>query len=198
MDLNDSLEFFEPLSVIFDELGIKYRLGGSVASSVWGMPRGTNDVDVEAEIRPEQVAPLVKKLENEWMITEQMVREAIRYRKSFNLIPFSGIAKIDVFISKDRPFDREAAQNAQHNVVLEDGTISPFWYDSPEDTILRKLEWYRIGAEVADQKWKDVLAMLKAQQFDLDFDYLRKWAVELGVSDLLERAFDQSGLQGKI
>lgn len=195
MELNDSLEFFAPLAAIFDELGIEYRLGGSVASSVYGMPRGTNDVDVEAAIGPQHVEELVRLLEDEWIITPEMVRDAMHRRASFNLIPYDGIAKIDVFFSKGRAFDLSAAQRRQRNVVLEDGTVSPFWYDSPEDTILRKLEWYRIGGETSNPKWLDVLAILKAQTFDIDLDYLEKWARELKVSDLLNRALDQSGLK---
>jgi len=63
---------------------------------------------------------------------------------------------------------------------------------SPEDIILAKLEWYRLGGEVSDRQWRDVLGVLKTRAGELDLDYLRKWAGELKVNDLLERALDEA------
>jgi hypothetical protein len=63
---------------------------------------------------------------------------------------------------------------------------------SPEDTILAKLEWYRMGGDVSDRQWRDILGVLKTRAGELDLDYLRKWAEELRVSDLLERALQES------
>ena len=61
-------------------------------------------------------------------------------------------------------------------------------FASPEDTILSKLEWYRLGGEVSERQWRDVLGVLKTCAGELDLDYLHKWAKEIGVTDLLERA----------
>jgi hypothetical protein len=63
---------------------------------------------------------------------------------------------------------------------------------SAEDTLLAKLEWYRMGGEVSERQWRDVLGVLKVQAGGLDLEYLRRWARELGVDDLLERALAQS------
>lgn len=197
MELKDSLEEFEIVAAVFEKLDIEYQLGGSIASSIHGFPRGTQDVDVEADLNESHVAALVELLEERYVIAPETVREAIRLRGCFNLIPFDSIAKIDVFIRKNRPFDQQAAGRRQKGLLLEDGTTFPFYVDSPEDTILRKLEWYRMGDEVAHQKWLDVLAVMKAQFFDLDLAYLEKWSRELKVGDLLERALDESGLTEK-
>ncbi len=59
---------------------------------------------------------------------------------------------------------------------------------SAEDTVLRKLEWYRIGRGVSDRQWNDILGVLRVQGASLDTDYLEYWAAELEVADLLERA----------
>ena len=193
MDLNDALEAFDPVAHIFDELGIEYQLGGSVASSIYGFPRGTLDVDVQADIKEQHVKPLVERLENEWMITTAMVREALRYRTSFNIIPVDDIAKIDIFVPKHTPFDISSSSRRAKDVVMVDGTVIPYYVDSLEDAILRKLQWYRMGDHQIDQKWLDVLAMIKAHVFDLDLEYLEKWAPELGISDLLAKALDESG-----
>ncbi len=63
---------------------------------------------------------------------------------------------------------------------------------SAEDTLLAKLEWYRMGGEVSERQWRDVLGALKVQAGALDLEYLHRWASELGVDDLLERALTQS------
>lgn len=54
--------------------------------------------------------------------------------------------------------------------------------------ILSKLEWYRMGEEISERQWFDVLSVLRIQQGRLDLEYMRQWAGRLGVSDLLERA----------
>ncbi|RYG56931.1 hypothetical protein EON80_28805 [bacterium] len=193
MELNDALEAFDPVAKVFDELGIEYQLGGSVVSSIHGFPRGTLDVDVQADIQEHHVKPLVERLENDWMITTAMVREAIRYRSSFNILPFEAIAKIDIFVPKNTPFDLSAISRRMKDVAMVDGTTIPYFIDSLEDAILRKLQWYRMGGHVADQKWLDVLGMIKTHVFDLEIDYLEHWAPQLGVADLLDKALEESG-----
>jgi len=64
-----------------------------------------------------------------------------------------------------------------------------------EDIILTKLEWNRLGGEVSDRQWREVLGVLAVQADRLDPDYLRKWAVDLGVADLLQRAFKETGVE---
>jgi hypothetical protein len=58
---------------------------------------------------------------------------------------------------------------------------------SPEDNALAKLEWYRMGGEVSDRQWNDILGILKVRAHDIELDYLRRWAAELGLSDLSAR-----------
>jgi hypothetical protein len=55
-----------------------------------------------------------------------------------------------------------------------------FYVASPEDTILHKLEWYRIGNEISDRQWNDILGVLKVRGKTLDLTYLRQWASQLG------------------
>jgi hypothetical protein len=78
--------------------------------------------------------------------------------------------------------------------VLLEGT-RPFNMASPEGTILNKLEWYRMGGEVSDRQWNDILGVLKVQGTSLDMVYLQRWAANLNVTDLLERALVDAGLK---
>jgi hypothetical protein len=64
---------------------------------------------------------------------------------------------------------------------------------SAEDTVLAKLEWFRLGAEASERQWADVLGVLRAGGESLDRRYLEDGARELAVSDLLVRALTEAG-----
>ena len=174
-------------------LQIPYYIGGSVASSAHGVVRGTLDADIIADLQPRHVAPLVKMLENQYYLSDRAMREAIQRRSCFNLIYLPTMFKVDLFVPKDRPYNRAAFQKIQSKVFDEE-TGRQFYVASPEDTILAKLEWYRLGDESSEKQWNDVLGIIKVQQKALDRAYLEKWAAELGLSDLLEKAWRESNI----
>jgi hypothetical protein len=176
---------------IFEHLHIPYLVGGSMASALYGVARSTLDADIVAEIHQEQVGALVKALGNEFYADDQLIRDAIRHRSSFNLIHLRTILKVDVFLHKERPFDRIQFQRKVEQVLSVNPEQKVFM-TTAEDIILAKLEWYRLGGEVSDRQWRDILGVLKVQAGRLDLDYLRQWAAELKVADLLQRALKES------
>jgi hypothetical protein len=182
-----------PVIVALDELGVPYYIGGSVASSRLGIPRSTLDVDLVAELRTDQVAPFIQRLGPDYYVSEDAVREAIARRSSFNAIHQPTMVKVDIFLRKSRPYDAEALSRSTFAPDAEEPERTLAWA-SPEDIVLAKLEWYRLGGETSDRQWGDVLGVLKVQASALDFSYLQRWAGELGVADLLLRALDDAGL----
>ncbi len=181
---------------VFEELQIMYYIGGSVASGTHGDKRQTNDVDIVADIKPEHVVPFTDSLKEEFYADEQMIRTAIRNRGSFNLIHFATSYKVDVFPLKARAYDQVVASRRQREIVDGEPPVESYIAQS-EDIVLAKLEWFRAGGETSDRQWRDILGVLKLQCFDIDFEYMEKWAREINVSDLLERALDESGLAEK-
>lgn len=175
-----------------ERLGITYAVGGSLASSLHGVMRSTLDVDIVADVRPVHVPALVDALASEFYADDMMMRDAINRRSHFNLIHYETAFKVDVFISKLRPFDQMQLARRRPAIIATDPEQSVY-VASPEDTILAKLEWYRLGGEASERQWRDVLGVLKTRAGELDRDYLRQWAGDLQVSDLLERAFRESG-----
>jgi hypothetical protein len=174
-----------------EELGIPYAVGGSLASSLHGVMRSTLDVDIVADMRLEHIQPLVAALSKEFYADDEMMKDAIEHKSSFNLIHYETAFKVDIFIRKSRTFDQMQLERRRTSVIATDPEQSVY-VTSPEDVILSKLEWYRMGGEVSDRQWRDILGVLKTRAGELDLDYLRKWATELKVSDLLERALKES------
>lgn len=188
---NEPLEVTLKVTGILEKLGVPYLIGGSLASTLYGMVRTTQDADIVAEMRFEHIQPFVSALRDEFYVDDEMVAEAIRRHSSFNLVHRATMFKVDVFIPHPRPFLQAQLARAQKQTFSFETEVSA-WFASPEDTILSKLEWYRLGGEVSERQWRDVLGMLKTQAGALDLDYLRKWAAELNVGGLLERALQEA------
>lgn len=187
----------EPIAVtmmvidVLDTLGAPYAIGGSLASALHGVMRATMDADLVADLRPEHAEPLAQALGNAFYADVEMIRDAIRRHGSFNLIHLETMFKVDVFVAKPRAFDRSQLARRQLHLLSEDPEHHAY-VTSAEDIVLSKLEWYRMGSEVSDRQWSDVLGVLKVQGSRLDRDYIHRMAVELGVADLLERAFEEA------
>jgi len=190
----------EPLAVtsqvvkVLESLDIPYFVGGSLASAFHGVPRATMDADLVADMRLDQVEAFVERLGGAFYADPVMIQDAIRHRSSFNLIHLSTMFKVDVFIRKERAFDHSQFQRRAPQILALEPELTAY-IASPEDIILAKLEWYRLGGEVSDRQWRDIRNILEVQADRLDWAYLRRWAAQLELSDLLERAKDEASPQ---
>lgn len=174
-------------------LGIAYMVGGSFASSAHGVPRSTLDADLVVDLKLHQVPDLVKLFARDFYVDEGQAKSALLAGRSFNLIHLESSFKIDLFPLRRTDFSREQfSRRALERLPGESATQA--YVASAEDTILSKLDWYRQGGGTSEQQWRDVIGVLKVQAAQLDFGYLAKWAVEIGVFDLLERALAEAGL----
>ncbi len=181
---------------VFEKLDIAYHIGGSLASSAFGIARATLDVDIVAEIKPEQASNISELLKEEFYVDADRIIDAIQHRSSFNLIHLETMFKVDIFILKDRPFDRQAFLRRFQKAVSEDESQKIF-FATPEDIIINKLEWYKAGGEISDRQWSDVLGVLKVQGVMLDMSYLKRWSEELSIANLLKKAIDEAGIENR-
>jgi len=188
---NEPVEVTLKVTDVFEKLSVPYLIGGSLASTLYGMVRTTQDADIVAEMRLKHLRPFVSALQDEFYVDDEMIAAAIHSNASFNIIHRETMFKVDVFIPRPRPFLRFQLARAQRQTFLFETEVSAK-FASPEDTILAKLEWYRLGGEVSDRQWRDVLGVMKICAGALDIPYLRKWAGELNVADLLERAWKEA------
>jgi hypothetical protein len=188
---NEPVEVTLKVTQLLEKLDVPYLIGGSLASTLYGLVRSTQDSDIITEMGPQHIQQFVSGLEKDFYIDQEAIGEAIRLNSSFNIIHRESMFKVDVFIPKPRPFLQSQLERAQRQTFSLDIEISA-QFASPEDTILSKLEWYRLGGEVSDRQWRDILGVLKTRAGELDLDYLWKWAVELKVHDLLERSLKET------
>ena len=179
---------------ILEALDIPYLVGGSVASVALSEPRSTNDVDIVVDLREENVVDFLVALEDDFYAEEEMIRDAISLKSSFNLILLRTMIKVDVFVCEANAWT-ESEFSRKHQLDLGiTGEPILAWLPSAEDVILQKLAWYRLGGEVSERQWRDVQGVLKVQAENLDYDYLKKWAIFRNVSDLLLRAVHEASL----
>lgn len=188
---SDLFAALAPVADVLDELGRAYQVGGSVASSVHGMARATMDIDLVADLRAEDVDGFVARLAADYYVDADMIREALRDRSSFNLIHQASMLKVDVFIPKDRPYDQTALERRTIDRLQDDADAREFFVASAEDVVLAKLEWFDRGGRTSERQWNDVLGVLRVQGDALDREYLQKWAGDLGIVELLDRALSE-------
>jgi hypothetical protein len=175
-----------------EALSVPYAIGGSFAGALHGVTRATMDVGLLADLRLDQTGPLAGALGDAFYADLDMMRDAVRRHRSFNLIHLETVFKVDIFVARPRHFDRAQLARRQLHLLSEDPERRAY-FATAEDIVLSKLEWYRLGGEVSDLQWRDVLGVLKVQEGHLDHDYMRHMAASLGVADLLSGALGEAG-----
>jgi len=191
--IGNPIELALLITEIFESLTIRYFIGGSVASSLWGESRATLDVDVVADLKIEQVNDFIKRVDPLFYISESAVKEAIVNQSCFNLIHFDTIEKIDVFILKQTTLTQGEMSRRCLQQVEEQGRY--LYLATPEDIIIEKLIWYQRGNQISDRQWRDILGVLKTQSTQLDFAYLQYWITLENLSDLFDKALIEAGLK---
>jgi hypothetical protein len=166
-------------------------VSGSAASSFHAFVRTTQDGDLVVDLGLDQVERFAAAFAPEFYLDRASIHRSVQMGGSFNLIHFESSLKIDFFPLQKRRFSLQEFSRRQPRLLLNE-SIAPAYVATAEDTILSKLEWFRAGGEVSENQWKDVVGILKVQADSLDLNYLKQWARELRVEDLLEKALKSS------
>ena len=184
-------ELARTVAHILDDLGIDYVLGGSLASSLFGEPRATADADLAVRMDDAQTARLLERVRTSFYVPEADARAAVSTHSAFNLVDRDRALKVDIFVLGDTLLDR--MQLSRRILIAIPGTEDSLWVTSPEDQVLRKLDWYRSGGEISDRQWRDIVGILRSRAELLDIEYLQGTAEAVGLSALLARALAQVG-----
>jgi len=173
--------FLEKLVRRLDAAGIPHMVTGSVASTYFGEPRQTRDVDVVVDPSPEAVDSFVASWKGEGYADLTAAREALAERGMFNIVDYETGWKADLIVRKARAFSRSEFERRRPARILGVDT----WLATPEDVILSKLEWSRESGSTRQQE--DAAAVVRISGEGLDRAYLERWAAELGMKDILLR-----------
>ena len=179
--MNDLSDFLKRLVEKLSEAGIPFMLVGSVAASYHGHPRSTFDIDAVVDADEETLCRFARSLGEGYYVSEESVRQAVRSEMAFNVIDEATGYKADLIVRKERPFSRTEFSRRMRVIIL-DKTLE---MATPEDVILSKLEWSKLGS--SERQWADALQVARTQGQGLDLAYIEKWSRELGVADLWER-----------
>ena len=174
----------------FERVGTGYFLGGSLASSLQGEPRATNDIDFVVDLRLPQLEPLARELGEDFDIDGESLREAVARRGSWNIFHLPSVTKVDLFLLGAGAFDVSEFSRRRRVVLTEEGR--GLFIKSPEDSVVRKLLWFRQGGESSSTQWRDIIQILRLARGELDLSYIDTWAKSLNLDGLLARALVES------
>lgn len=163
-----------------EEMDIAYMVVGSFASSAYGEPRLTQDIDAVVALRPEQVAPLCAAFpEGEFYVSRDAAMEAVRRGGQFNVIHPATGTKIDFLIARSDAWGQAQMQRRQRVRILpdRDGYVA-----RPEDIILGKMQYYRQGG--SEKHLRDIAGILKVLDENVDRAYVARWSEELGLTEI--------------
>jgi len=166
--------------------GAEYFLDGSLASSLQGEPRATNDIDFVIALPLGKIGELKAALGDDFEVDTDTLREAVLRARCANAFYLPVVTKIDFFGRGYEPFDESEFSRRRVMTVTTSG--ESLVVKSPEDTVLRKLLWFREGGEVSEKQWRDVVSVLKISGDRMDETYLTTWASRLELTQLVERA----------
>jgi len=156
---------------------LSYMVVGSIASTYYSAPRSTADLDVVIEATSEQLKQLVADLQaSDYYAELDAALDALRHESFFNVIDNRTGWKVDLILRKSRPFDREEFRRRVPAKLFD----IQLFVASPEDVILSKLEWSKLGGS---RQIEDVATVMTAQWESLDQAYLSKWIGELELQE---------------
>ncbi|MGH9656227.1 MAG: hypothetical protein ACRD6B_22515 [Bryobacteraceae bacterium] len=140
---------FEPLRFALERAGIRYAIGGSWASTAFGEPRFTNDIDILGEFTEKNLEPFLETLPDTFYVDREEALTAIRHGRSFNAIYMPMAFKFDFFPAAAFALGHEELDRA---IYLTDTglTNAPAPFVTPEDILLAKLFWFRLGGETSE------------------------------------------------
>lgn len=189
--MQSSVDILHQFARMLDDLRIRYVVVGSFASSARGKPRATMDADIVAEVTRDHTRILAERLAGDYYADEVAIRRAVLDCSMFNAIHLETMFKLDIYVAGLGGFDEQQLVRRLPEHIKPD-SIDPIYVATAEDTVLAKLVWFRKGDKTSEKQWSDVLGILGVQKDRLDFEYLNKWAENLGISDLIEKAINET------
>lgn len=177
---------------LFDKLEIPYVVGGSLASSIWGKERATQDADVAVLMTLSQFSELKDLIELPYITTTVEIEAALQDLQPFasgQILNTDTLDKIDIFLLESNEYNLARLSRA---ITAETLPGVELRFSSPEDVVITKLRWFVLGNQISDRQWTDIVQVLEMQSEDLDQEYLDRWTRFFGIHELFVEAKRQA------
>jgi hypothetical protein len=175
-------DFIGRLTRELEAAGVPYMIAGSFASTFYGEPRTTRDVDIVIHADERGIRALLARLPaDDYYVNESTALDAVRRQTQFNVIDVATGWKADLIQRKSRPFSRSEFERRREVILLG----MRVWMATSEDVVVSKLEWAQ-KAE-SERQLRDVASVVKARVSQLDMAYIEHWVAELNLTDLWNR-----------
>ena len=164
-----------------NELNIPYMLSGSVAMSLYVIPRATRDFDFVIRLLPGDIISFVENFRVGYYCDQDAIEDAVKRHSMFNLIDHDSGFKADFVILKESPFRLEEFNRR----IKMDYFGKTIYVVSPEDLLISKLIWIqdiKSGLQMEDIK--------NLNNIDsLDWTYIRHWVqtLKLNTFELIKK-----------
>lgn len=169
---------FREVQRALDSAGIPYMVTGSFASSAFGDPRASKDIDIVIAPTREQLIELVRQFPSDrYHAVEDEALEALAHGNMFNIIDYHSGWRVDLILKKARPFsDEEFSRRTEVELAGLRLTVS-----TAEDILISKLEWAKLGE--SQRQIEDAAGVIRVQGSNLDTAYVERWVRELGLAE---------------
>jgi hypothetical protein len=185
-EVENAIDIAMKVAEALTSVGGEYFVGGSLASSLQGEPRATNVIDFVISLPVGRINALRDALGIDFEVDTDTLRDAVLHARSANAFYLPVVTKIDFFGRGHEPFDESEFSRRRAVVIGEQG--ESLAVKSAEDTVLRKLLWFREGGSVSEKQWRDIIGVLRISAPAIDTAYLDSWAQRLGLVELLAAA----------
>lgn len=184
----DPTDILRHLTAVLDELDIPYFITGSVATILFGEPRMTQDVDVVADFKNVHVKSFCHRFpEEKYYLSEDAVRGAQSHFSQFNIIDIESGFKADIMVPDQSPLNRSRFQRRRR--LRMEGEERDYWFSSPEDIIIKKMDFYREGG--SDKHLRDITGVLKTTGDRIDHTYINEWVITLRLQEIWQAVLDR-------
>jgi len=165
------IEFLKKLVHYFEQNQITYMLSGSVAMSLYVLPRFTRDFDFVVHLQPDDVKKLVEYFNDGFYCDEDAIRDAIQHKSMFNIIDHKSGYKADFIILKNEPYRITEFERRQLIEFLD----MQIYIVSAEDLLLSKIIWAQESKSAL--QLDDIKLLSKLD--NLDIQYIESWVDQL-------------------
>jgi hypothetical protein len=163
-----------------EQAEITYMISGSTAMNYYVQPRMTRDIDIVVELNCNKINILKEFFELDFYLDEETIQNQVEIQGFFNIIHYQTAVKIDFVVKKNSPFRIEEF-NRRQRIQIDDNVFA--WFVTPEDLVLSKLIWAKDSH--SEFQLRDISNLLNSK-IKIEHTYLRKWANDLNVIELLK------------